>query len=66
MLELKHIEGLSISKLQDYVANFGEDEILSITSDQLSDFNQLIHEAINKIMTTKYYQQVLFQEHRPI
>jgi hypothetical protein len=58
MLELKHIEGLSISKLQDYVANFGEDEILSITSDQLSDFKQLIHDAINKIMTTEHYLEI--------
>jgi hypothetical protein len=58
MLEVKHIEGLSISKLQDYVADFGEDEILSITSDQLSDFKQLIHDAINKIMTTEHYLEV--------
>jgi hypothetical protein len=58
ILELKHIEGLSISKLQNYVANFGEDEILSITSDQLSDFKQLIHDAINKIMTTEHYLEV--------
>ncbi len=50
--------GLSMSKLQDYVANFGKDEILSITSDQLSDFKQLIHDAINKIMTTEHYQEV--------
>jgi hypothetical protein len=58
MLEVKHIEGLSISKVQDYAANFGKDEILPISSDQLSDFKQLIHDAINKIMSTEHYHEV--------
>ena len=57
MLKAKHIEDLSISKLQDLVANFGEDEILAISSDQLYDFKKLIRDAVNKIMATGHYQE---------
>lgn len=58
MLKVKHIEGLSISKLQDHVANFGEDEILPISADQLSDFKELINDAISKILTTECYREL--------
>lgn len=58
ILKVKHEDGLSISKLQDHVANWGEDKILSISADQLSDFKYFVHDAISKIMATGYYQQL--------
>jgi hypothetical protein len=58
MLKVKHADGLSISNLQDYVANWGDNEILSISADQLSDFKDLINDAISKIMATGWYQQL--------
>lgn len=56
VLKARYEEGLSISKLQDYVAGFGKDEILSIMADQLSGFRQIVLEAVHKITATGHYQ----------
>jgi hypothetical protein len=56
-MKLKYIDGLSIYKLQDYLASFGKEEILSISADQLLGFKKVVMDAIHKIMTTKYYQE---------
>jgi hypothetical protein len=54
-LTLRCIEGLSISKFQDYVAGLNEHKILFISADQLLEFKAVVREAISKIMATKYY-----------
>jgi hypothetical protein len=58
MLKARHADGLSISKLQDHVANWGENEILLISADQLSDFRDLVNDAISKILATGYYPRL--------
>ena len=54
-LSLRFIKGLSILKLQDYVASLNEHKILVISADQLLEFKAVVREAIPKIMATKYY-----------
>jgi hypothetical protein len=57
-LRARYEEGLSISKLQDYLAGFGKDEILSISADQLLYFKQIVIEAVHKITATGHYQEL--------
>jgi hypothetical protein len=57
-LRARYEEGLSIVKLQDYLAAFGRDEVLLISADQLSGFKQIILEAVNKIMATGHYREL--------
>jgi hypothetical protein len=57
-LTLLYRDHLSIFMLQDYLAGFGEGEILSITATQLLRFKQLIMEAVDKIMATGVYQEL--------
>lgn len=59
-LEKKYTECLSIRQLQDYLAGFGRDDILSISHGELSWFRRLIIGAVNKIKGSKYYP--LFEE----
>lgn len=54
-LKGRYEEGLLISKLQDYLANFGEDEILSISVNELLRFKQIVLEAVHKITATGHY-----------
>lgn len=56
-MKLRYIDGLSTYKLQDYLASFGKEEILSISADQLLGFKKVVMDAIHKIMTTRYYQE---------
>lgn len=56
-LKARYEEGLSISKLQDYLAGFGKDEILSMSADQLLDFKQIVLEAVHKITARGHYQE---------
>lgn len=56
-VKLRHIEGLSLYELQDYLAGFGQKDILSISVGQLLGFKQVVMEAIQKIMSTGYYQE---------
>ena len=56
-MELRHIEGLSIYDLLDYLAAFGEQDILSISADRIFGFKKLVMEAIHKIMASEYYPE---------
>ena len=56
-MKARYEDGLSISQLQDYLADFGKDEILSISADQILGFEQIILEAIGKITATGHYQE---------
>lgn len=56
-LTLRCIEGLSILKLQDYLAGLNEHKILSVSVDQLLGFKALVMKAVSKIMATKYYPE---------
>jgi len=57
LLELRHIEGYSLYGLQDHVAGIGQEDILSISADQLTGFKQLVMEAMEKIKATGYYKE---------
>ena len=57
MLKLRHIEGRSIYKLQDYLAGFGEKEILSISVNQLCEFKKIVIESVRKILAIGYYTE---------
>jgi len=61
-LKLKCIDGLSTYELQDYLARFGEEEILSISTNQLLGFQETVMEAVHKIMTTNYYPELNAEE----
>jgi len=52
----RHIEGLSLYELQDYLSSLGEGDILSISTCQVLRFQALITEAVEKIMASGYYQ----------
>lgn len=54
-LKTQHQEGMSISKLQDHLAAFGQDDILSISLDQILGFKQIVLEAVHKITSTRQY-----------
>jgi hypothetical protein len=56
-MKARYEDGLSISQLQDYLADFGKDEILSISADQILGFEQIILEAVGKITATGHYQE---------
>lgn len=56
-LKLRHKEGLSIYKLQDYIAGLGWEDILTITANQLFRFKKIVIEAVNKIKASKYYPE---------
>lgn len=56
-LKLQHKEGLSIFKLQDYLARLGEKEILSISAGQIVGFKKLIMESVNKLIAMEYYSE---------
>ncbi len=58
ILKAQHEEGLSISKFQDYLASFGQDDILSINLDQILGFKQIVLEAVHKITSTEHYEQL--------
>jgi hypothetical protein len=52
----RHIEGLSLYELQDYLSGFGEGDILSVSATLVLGFQALMTEAIEKIMASGYYQ----------
>jgi len=54
-LELRHIEGRSIFQIHDYLACFGEEEILSIGSNQLWEFTKIVIESVERIFALGYY-----------
>jgi hypothetical protein len=56
-LETRYREDLSLSKLQDYLAQFGKDDILPISADQLLFIKNIAMEAVQKIMATGYYKE---------
>ncbi|UCE35957.1 MAG: hypothetical protein JSW00_10345 [Thermoplasmata archaeon] len=56
-LKARYEEGLSIVRLQDYLADFGKDDILPISADQLFDFKKIVLEAVNKITASGHYQE---------
>lgn len=56
-LELRHVEGLSIKRLQDYLADFGEEEILSISPGEFTWLKRLIIRAIDILKATRYYPE---------
>lgn len=56
-LKLRYKENLSLSKLQDYLAQFGKDDILPISIDQLLLIQNIAMEAVQKIMATGYYKE---------
>lgn len=55
-LEARHIKGLSIYKLQEYLDTFSSTTI-SIGAEQLLGFKRFIKNAIDKIMMSQYYQE---------
>jgi len=57
-LKARYEDGLSIVRLQDYLAEFGKDDILPISADQLFDFKQIVLEAVNKITATGHYREL--------
>ncbi|MEW6439288.1 MAG: hypothetical protein AB1508_19225 [Pseudomonadota bacterium] len=54
----RYEEGLSIARLQDHLAGFGQDKILPISADQLTDFKQIVIEAVAKITVSGHYQEL--------
>jgi len=62
-VQLRHIDGLSLYALQDYLAGFGQEDILSITVDQVLGFKKLVMAAIQKIMATGYYPEFKGDKH---
>lgn len=56
-LKLRHEKGLSIYRLQDYIAGLGRDDILTINPNQLFRFKKIVIEAVNKIKASKYYPE---------
>jgi hypothetical protein len=58
VLKAKHIKGLSIYKVQEYIDSFGGNEYLTIDGDQLLRFKELVMEAINRILATGFYTEV--------
>lgn len=67
VLKARHIKGLSIYKIQEYIDSFGGDEYLTIDADQLLRFKQLLMEATNKILATGFYTEAkkLFESTGP-
>ena len=55
-LEARHIKGLSIYKLQEYLDTFSKTTI-TIGAEHLIGFKRLIKNAIDKIMMSQYYQE---------
>lgn len=53
----RHIEGLSLYKLQDYLSSLGEGDILPINISRVFGFQALIMEAVEKIIASGYYQE---------
>jgi len=57
-LKARYEEGLSIIELQDYLAGFGEDDILSLSADQIINFKKIVLEAVHKITATGHYPEL--------
>jgi hypothetical protein len=57
-LRARYEEGLSIVGLQDYLADFGRDDILPISADQLLEFKHIVLEAVHKITATGHYPEL--------
>lgn len=53
----RHIEGLSLYRLQDYLSGFGEGDILPISANQVFVFQALMMEAVEKIKASGYYKE---------
>ena len=53
----RHIKGLSIYKLQEYLDTFNS-TVLSIGSEHLFRFKDLLKNAVDKIMMSEYYQEL--------
>jgi len=56
VLKARHIKGLSIYKVQEYIDSFCKGDILTLDSDQLLNFKQLTEEAIGKILINNNYK----------
>jgi len=56
LMKARHIKGMSIYKVQEYMDAFCEGEILSTGSGQLAWFKQLFTKLINKLIASGYYQ----------
>jgi len=57
VLKARYINGLSIYKVQEYIDSFSEGEIITIDSDQLINFKQLIDTAISKILANNNHRE---------
>lgn len=57
-MKARYEDGLSIAKVQDYLANFGKDDILTISVGQLLYFKEIVLEAVHKITASGHYQEL--------
>lgn len=56
-LKLRHKKGLSIYRVQDWIASLGREDILAINPNQLFRFKKIVIEAVNKIKAGGYYPE---------
>jgi len=57
ILILRYKQGLSIYKVQDWIARLGQIDILNIAANQINRFKNIVLEAINKIKALGYYPE---------
>jgi hypothetical protein len=66
VLRARHIKGLSLKSLQDYIADFtgagvglyAEDDYIELSAGRIYSFKRLIREAVIKLLISSYYQEL--------